>query len=205
MVSETDYENYEKKISQYDCDNLLNLWMSIEAGNTPGWAPGKAFEYLVLRAFQLEGAEVRWPYSVRIDGGEIEQIDGVVYFFFLLFLLIKLFFLKEKFGYSDGLACLIECKDESKEVNVDPIAKLRNQLLRRPGAAIGIIFSRSGFTKPAVTLAKFVAPQTILLWPGDEVDYALRRRYMRKGLVAKFRYCIEYGFPDYDIKMEDVS
>jgi hypothetical protein len=46
--------------------------MSIEAGNTSGWAPGKAFEYLVLRAFQLEGAEVRWPYSVRIDGGEKE-------------------------------------------------------------------------------------------------------------------------------------
>lgn len=185
MVSNTDYQNYEKKISQCDWDDLLNLWRSIEARDTPGWAPGRAFEYLVLRAFQLEGAEVRWPYSVRIDGGEIEQIDGVV--------------------YSDGLACLIECKDEAKEVNVDPIAKLRNQLLRRPGATIGIIFSRSGFTKPAVTLANFVAPQTILLWPGDEVDYALRRRCMREGLVAKYRYCIEHGFPDYDIKMEDVS
>jgi len=185
MVSKTDYGNYEKQISQYDQDGLLNLWQAIEARDTPGWASGKALEYLVLRAFQLEGAEVRWPYSVRIDAGEMEQIDGVV--------------------YSDGFACLIECKDEAKEVNVDPIAKLRNQLLRRPGAAIGIIFSRSGFTESAVTLAKFVSPQTILLWPGDEIDYALRKKYMRKGLVAKFRYCIEYGFPDYDIKGEDVS
>jgi hypothetical protein len=26
----------------------------------PGWLPGRALEYLVLRAFQLEGAEVTW-------------------------------------------------------------------------------------------------------------------------------------------------
>ncbi len=182
MVSKTDYE---KKISQYDWDDLLNLWSAVNAGDTPGWTPGKAFEYLVLRAFQLEGAEVRWPYSVRIDGGEIEQIDGVI--------------------YSDGLSCLVECKDQTGKVKIAPIAKLRNQLLRRPGAAIGIVFSRSEFTDSALTLAQFIAPQTILLWSGDEVDYALQNRYMRKGLVAKYRYCIEFGLPDYDIKTEDSS
>jgi len=184
MINQIDYNNYETKILQYDWDDLLNLWKSIEEGNTPGWASGRAFEYLILRAFQLEDAEVRWPYSVRINGTEIEQIDGVV--------------------YSDGIACLVECKDSSEKVNIEPIAKLRNQLLRRPGAVIGTVFSRGGFTEPAITLAQFVSPQTILLWIGEEIEYALQKRYMRKGLVAKYRYCIEHGLPNYNIRIEDL-
>jgi len=180
---ETDYGNYENKISQCDQDDLLNLWEAIEAKDTPGWAPGKALEYLVLRAFQLEGAEVRWPYSVKMDEGAVEQIDGVV--------------------YSDGLACLVECKDQVEKVNFEPVAKLRNQLLRRPGAAIGMVFSRSEFTRPALTLVQFVAPQTILLWRGEEIKYALQDRCVRKGLVAKYRYCIEHGLSYYNIIWED--
>ncbi len=69
MLGET---YYQQKISQYNLDDLQDLWREIEARETPEWASGKAFEYLVLRAFELEGAEVRWPYSVRIDGDEIE-------------------------------------------------------------------------------------------------------------------------------------
>ncbi len=37
---------------------LLVLWRQIQDKNTPGWGPGKALEYLVLRAFQIEGATV---------------------------------------------------------------------------------------------------------------------------------------------------
>jgi len=177
-------EVYRQRITRYRWDDLLSLWQSIEAANTPGWSPGKALEYLVLRAFELEDAEVCWPFSVHVRGDEIEQIDGVV--------------------YMDGLACLIECKDRAERVNVEPIAKLRNQLLQRPGPVLGIVFSRSGFTDPAVTLAQFVAPQTILLWDGDELAYALDKRAMRRGLLAKYRHCIEYGFPDYNIKIEDL-
>ncbi|UUO15978.1 MULTISPECIES: restriction endonuclease [Aphanizomenonaceae] len=87
-----------------------------------------------------------------LDGEEIEQIDGVV--------------------YADGLSCIIECKDTAKPVKIEPIAKLRNQLLRRPAATIGSIFSRSGFTEASETLAGFVAPQTILLWGGEEIKYS---------------------------------
>jgi hypothetical protein len=76
------------------------------------WDEGKALEYLVLRAFQLDGAEVAWPYTVKVKDRIVEQIDGVM--------------------YVDSLACLIECKDTSQEVNIEAIAKLRNQLLRRP-------------------------------------------------------------------------
>jgi len=147
------YLDYEKEIAQYDNERILDLWNAVKAGETPGWAQGKAFEYLILRAFQLEGADVRWPYIVKMDGDEIEQIDGVV--------------------YTNGLACLIECKDQSTSSNIEPIAKLRNHLLRRPGTVIGVVFSRQGFTDPAVTLARFTAPQTILLWTGEEVEFAL--------------------------------
>ncbi len=176
--------DYEKKIGDYNWDNLLDLWKGIELGNTPGWEAGKALEYLILRAFQLEGAEVTWPYSVRVDGEEVEQIDGVV--------------------YSDGLACLIECKDTAERVSIEPIAKLRNQLLRRPATAIGSVFSRSGFTEPALTLAQFITPQTVLLWSGEEITYALENQYFCQALIKKYRFCIERGITYYNIKVEDV-
>ena len=182
MASENEYR---RRIGQHDEAGLLGVWESIKDGDTPGWEQGKAFEYLVLRAFQLEGADIRWPYSVWMSGEQIEQIDGIV--------------------YSDGLACLIECKDQEDKVNVEPIAKLRNQLLRRPPATIGVVFSsRSEFTDPAVTLVQFTAPQTILLWRPKEVEHALRGHRMRSGLVAKYRSCVERGLPDYDITAEDL-
>jgi hypothetical protein len=173
----------ETKISTYKWRGLVRLWEEIESRTTSGWESGKALEYLVLRAFQLEGAEIKWPYQVNLVGETIEQIDGVV--------------------YSNNLACLIECKDQSEEVNIEPVAKLRNQLLRRPGSTIGIVFSRSGFTDPAVTLARFLAPQTILLWDGTEIEYALKKHAFRRGLDAKYRYCVENGFPTYNLLEED--
>jgi Restriction endonuclease len=137
-----------------------------------------------MRAFQIEGAEVRWPYSVDLGGEEIEQIDGAV--------------------YSDGLSCIIECKDQTERASIEPIAKLRNQLLRRPGAAVGLVFSKSGFTEPAVTLARFVAPQTILLWYGAEINFALATSQMRLSLTAKYRHCIEAGFPDFNVLSKEL-
>ncbi len=163
----------------------MSLWSSIEAGNTPEWESGKAFEYLILRAFELEGAEVRWPYRVTIEGEEIEQIDGVV--------------------YADGLAGIVECKDTAIKVDAVPIAKMRNQLLRRPAITLGLVFSRSGFTESAIVLARFTAPQTILLWDGEDIAYALKKKSMRKALVAKYRVCIEQGFQFHHITGMDLS
>lgn len=173
-------EEYAQRIAGYGWDDLSVLWEGIVKGETPGWETGKAMEYLVLRAFQLDGADVRWPYRVYDQGEEIEQIDGVV--------------------YADGLVSLRECKDERAKINIEPIAKLRNQLLRRPGAAIGMVFSRSGFTDSAVTLARFIAPQTILLWEGLEIAYALQRHQIRQALLTKYHYCIEFGYPNYDTR-----
>ncbi len=178
---------YVTRISGYDHSRLQELWEAIIVGDTPEWAPGKALEYLLLRAFQLEGADVSWPFRVALEeqGGEtLEEIDGVV--------------------YTDGLACLVECKDRVERVNIEPIAKLRNQLLRRPGTALGIVVSRSGFTDPAVTLAQFTAPQTILLWDGSEVKHALGETCMRSALVKKYRFCVERGIPFYNITAEEL-
>lgn len=183
-------EEYRNKILEYKWDDLKGLWEAIKVDDTPGWEPGKAFEYLVLRAFQLEGSYVLWPYEVRIGeltktetSRPLEQIDGFIY-------------------TKDGLACLVECKGGENTVNVEPIAKLRNQLLRRPGTTIGIVFSRGGFSDPALLLAQFIAPQIILLWTGEEVEIALEKRWFCKGLVAKYRVCVAKGLSDHSIRSE---
>lgn len=178
-------EEYESRIHTCDWDDLIKLWQQIVARDTPDWDTGKALEYLIIRAFQLDGSDVIYPYRVLIAGEETEQIDGLI--------------------YTDGISCLIECKDSISKVNIEPIAKMRNQLLRRPSPTIGSVFSRSGFTDPALILAQFNAPQTILLWDADEIEYALRERYIRRGLIDKYRYCISHGYPDYNITVREIS
>ncbi|MEE3717587.1 restriction endonuclease [Tumidithrix elongata RA019] len=172
---------YEIKIKSLQWDGLRSLWDDIENRNTPDWESGKAFEYLVLRAFQLDGAEVRFPYSVRLFDEEVEQIDGAI--------------------HSNGISCLVESKDfsDNTKVNIAPIAKLRNQLLRRPATAVGLVFSRTGFTDPARNLSRFLSPQAILLWDGDEIKYGLENEKICELLALKYRVCIEYGLSDYNI------
>ena len=162
---------------------LRELWQAIQAGTVVDWQPGKALEHLVLRAFELEGAEVTLPYPVSRDGEIVEQIDGAL--------------------HAEGLHCLIECKDTDAAVNVEPIAKLRNQLLRRHSSVVGCVFSRSGFTQSASTLAQFVGPQLILLWTGQEISYVLERGAFIRALRRKYRVAIEYATPDHDVTTED--
>ncbi len=177
---------YESIIQSLQWDGLRSLWDNIETRNTPGWDAGKAFEYLILRAFQLDGAKVRWPYRVKLFGEEVEQIDGVIYY--------------------GGLSCLVESKDFADKTNVDiaPIAKLRNQLLRRPASTIGLVFSRTGFTDPARHLSYFSLPQTILLWTGEEIKYALEKEEICELLTLKYQVCVEDGLPDYDVRERDI-
>jgi hypothetical protein len=171
-----------RRIRKLDWAGLRSLWLSIVVGSTPGWKAGKALEHLVLRAFEIDGADITWPYSVQIGGAEVEQIDGVV--------------------YGAGFTCLLECKDSKDPVNIEPIAKLRNQLLRRPTSILGAVVSRNGFTEPAQTLAQFLAPQTILLFEGGEIEYLLQQERMVEPLLRKYRYCVEHGLPNYDNRAE---
>jgi hypothetical protein len=175
---------YQARIEELGWEELQTLWTAIEQRDTPEWESGKAFEYLVIRAFQLDGAHVRWPYPVQLFGEEVEQIDGAV--------------------YCAGLACLVESKDLMDNVAIGPIAKLRNQLLRRPAGTVGLMFSRTGFTDPARFLAHFALPQAILLWSGEEIAYALRQKNICELLTLKYHVCVEHGLPDYDVRERDI-
>ncbi len=167
-----------------DRRTLCTCWERIDHGEEAE-RKGYLFQDLVLRAFELEGAQIVWPFEVRLDGQPVEQIDGVV--------------------YADGLSCLVESKCQEHRVNIEPIAKLRNQLTRRPSSAIGSVFSFSGFTEPVVRLAQILQPQTILLWePAYTLD-ALRAGTMTDLLRRKLRWAVERGLPDYDPRREEVT
>lgn len=175
--------DYVAKISAFDWPDLAALWTRISAHpktSIPGWASGKALEHLVLRAFELSGAEVIWPYPVKLGGAVVEQIDGII--------------------LMEGYTCMVEVKDQTDNVNVEPLAKLRNQLQRRPGGVVGSVFSSSGFTEPAVTLAYYMAPQAILLWQGPEIAFLLGKRDFKDAFRLKYRALLQHGKPDYDIR-----
>jgi hypothetical protein len=144
----------EAQIKRLRWPGWRRLWAGIPAGSTPGWDAGEAFEHLLLRAFELDKAKVRYPYEVALLDEKVEEIDGAVHL--------------------PALSCLVESKDLGHNVDIAPSAKLRNQLLRRPGGTVGIVFSSRGFTPPAFLLAHFVLPQTILLWQGNEVELVLK-------------------------------
>jgi hypothetical protein len=171
---------YEQMAGRLRHPGLVRLWDQILARTTsPTWDPGKALEYLVLRAFQIEGATVTWPYHVTSGKGTIEQIDGVV--------------------YTDSLTCIFECKDEQPALDHDPIAVLGHQLGRRPAGVIGSCVSTSGFTVTALELT-IRDHQKIALWDKDDIDYALRKGRMRRALTAKYRHCVERAMPDLNLR-----
>ncbi len=177
---------YEDRIQRLDdWTKLGSLWESIRAGDTPGWTEGKAFEYLVLQAFRLDGGIVRWPYNVLMENEVVEQIDGVVHI--------------------GRFSCVVESKHTANSVAIAPLAKMRNQLLRRHSGTIGLIFSYSGFTSPAILLAQHMAPQSILLWNGNEVEQVIQDRKIREFLEFKYRSCVETGIPDASIQKRATS
>jgi hypothetical protein len=195
MTTSVEKNEYERRIRRLQREELLALWEKIWARAPTGWPPGKAFEYLILRAFELEGAKVRYPFVVRWGASEsdsgwcaIEQIDGAIHL--------------------EGLHALVESKDEAGQVNVEPIAKLRSQLMRRPASAIGVCFSVRGFTAPARLLANMMAPQTVLLGYGSEVDACMRaapgRRPFSSVLRHKHRVATETGLVDTDVGLSEV-
>ncbi len=171
------------RIQLFNQQDLIRLWQDIITRSTAkaGWLPGKAFELLILQAFKLEGAEVIWPFEVRLFDSLIEQIDGVIHL-----------------GPST-FSILVESKDLNSAINIEPIAKMRSQLQRRSNATIGSVFSVNGFTEPALTLARFMAPQTILLWNKEDIGYCLINHVIIKSFTLKYRHHVEHGLPDFSI------
>jgi len=172
--------DYAARIRLLDWEGLRDLWDRSARGPVPGWPAGRAFEHLVLRAFELDGATVRWPFVVKLGDSVVEQIDGAV--------------------YAGHLSCLVEAKDAADAVEIDALAKLRTQLARRPAGTIGVMFSRSGFTEGAVALAGYFAPQTVLLWNGAEVTECLENERFAAVLLAKHRECVEEGAPKMSLR-----
>lgn len=173
MATEHEYIN---KIKGYqDYDSLLTLWnQKREDKIDPNeWASGKLFEYIILRAFELEGAEVTYPYFVYYHEEIVEQIDGAI-----------------RIG---NQVMLVECKDysDNRKINIDPLAKLRNQLLRRHASVFGMFFSASGYTEPVEDLVKFMGPQMIILWTMEDIDYCMENHCFVNCFYAKYKYAVE--------------
>ena len=172
-------EKYVDWVRSMGRTGLLDLWERMKEGQELGpWPPGKAFEYLILRAFQLEGAQVIWPYWSLW-----EQVDGAI--------------------YTDGLSCLVECKHWEEPVDFSPIAKFKVRVDRRPAAAIGLLFSVEGFTAPALRESYAQPLRNVLLWNGTDVSLALRGG-MRAALRVKWRKAVEEAQMDYELKAEDL-
>ena len=173
--------DYVADIRTKNTAQLLSMLTSISSGTRiTRWPPGIAFEHIVIRSFEIEHAAVKWPFPFSQGRKIIEQIDGAI--------------------YCDGLSCLVESKDYSDPINVEPIAKLRNQLSRRPMGTLGLVFSREGFTEPAKILARMMQPLNILVWEYAELEQSLASSTMRQALTTKFKYAVELGIPDYDIR-----
>lgn len=169
-----------KRAERWSRPDLIALWERIcEHEKIDGWADGRAFEYLVIRAFQIEGAPIRWPYQVTYPQkfGTMEQIDGAVYW--------------------KGRAFLLESKDLDEPAAIETIAKLRFRLEGRPPGTMGIVLSVNDFTMPAEVFAQFQSPLNVLLWGREDLDIALRGGWMVSALEQKLEYAIEEGLPLY--------
>ncbi len=167
---------YRNKAEKVDWPDIASTWKEIKGGRTPGWEPGKALEYVIVRAFRLSRLDADYPYDVPPGGQRVEQIDGIVYL--------------------DGLAFLLECKDQDR-VDIEAFAKLRNQLMRRPDTAMGCLFVADEFTMPALTLADYSVPHRIILWPGADIESAIAAKDFAGALRDKYRGLCKHGLTDH--------
>jgi hypothetical protein len=167
---------YIKRAEGMSWDDLNKFWELIKADNTPDWEGGKAFEHLVIRAFRLDGLDAEYPYDVPPGGRPIEQIDGLVHLQCYTF--------------------LIECKDK-ESVDIEAIAKLRNQLLRRPETTCGCVFTTGGFTEPALIVTDYSVPHRILLWSELNIEGCLKKKNFKAVLLEKYRHLCKFGLTDH--------
>ncbi len=180
-------EKYKDWIRAFeDLESLKGLWFKIKALEPNGLPSGKAFEYMVLRAFELDGekrATVEYPYTVSLfDEQVVEQIDG--------FISVP----------GSGIYAMAESKDQLDNVSITPIYKLRSQLARRPSNIIGCFFSKSDYTNPAKLLSHFLFPQTILLWSRRDIDFCFEHAYFVQAMEIKYRFALKEGITNLDLK-----
>ena len=183
-------EDYINEIKKKDKEGIKQLWaehVQNKKGGSIFWKSGKLFEYVILRAFEIEMSDrnsnfginqVTYPFSVSCPDfgdeskGVLEQIDGAI--------------------FVDGLFSLIECKDyEKNKIDVEPLSKLRNQLIRRHGNLFGMFFSMTPFTTPASIQVQFMAPQIIILWEFEDIDYCMENSCFIDCMKWKYEMAVE--------------
>lgn len=142
------------------------------------WPKGKLMEFLIAKAFELESREdkpvfVTYPYGVREQHNmELEQIDGAV--------------------HVNGLHALIECKDyKDSKIEISPLVKLRFRLQVRHSSAFGIFFSCTEMTDPAEYWIQFMAPQLIIFWNKEDLEFCLDNSCFVDCLETKYRMAID--------------
>ena len=177
MATSTEYESYIRKCYR---EGLIELWELYLRNDYDKdfWQDGKLLEYIVLRGFELERENsVTYPYDVEDSmfkyGKPIEQIDGAV--------------------HVDELHALVECKDYDKsKIKVEPLTKMRNQLARRHSSVFGIFFSATPLTTPAQIQVRFMAPQLIIIWLKDDIDYCIKNAKFIECMREKYRQAVEH-------------
>lgn len=160
------------RAAAFTWDDVERLWREVQRGGAAGWHAGKAFEHLVVRGFALSGLRVEYPYEVMLVEHALEQIDGMVYL--------------------GDVPFLIECKD-TQRTEIGALAKLRNQLSRRPPATMGCLFVSGGFTRGATLLSNFSPPHRITLWSGEDVGRAVEARDFAGELRKKYHELCRNG------------
>lgn len=175
LLEFSNYTDAEKKlikrIQTYNWAKLERLWNKIRDSKKTGWADGKALEYMFVRAFDLEGAEVVYPYNNQVLKAQ-EQIDGYVYVRDL------------------GTGFIIECKDWSENVSFDEMAKLHGRLIYRMASTYGIFLSKTGYTPSAVELMYVMQPHNVIMWNSEDVDECFKKHKFLKALKYKFQYAM---------------
>ncbi len=196
-----------REIRQYTRGQLREFWQFIREQHrdqtpNPGllhhdmvadksgerWKGGQAFEYMILRFFELDGAEVTYPYGpiIGLDGMK-QETDGFI--------------------YAQGLRCMVESKDWSREVGMSTVAKLKDRMLHRNSQLIGSIFcSRNGFNRTALSAAFLEQSRyNILLWDGDEIDCLISQPTGNfvKALHTKYRISLERLLPNFNTCAEN--
>lgn len=190
MAAEEEYVARIRRITSYE--ELQQLWSdhTKDKDSKDDWAKGKLLEYMVLRAFELEfiameckygrsQGHVTYPYSVgyptfdeQVSDKVLEQIDGVI--------------------CCNGLYAMVEFKDYTRnKISVEPLAKMRNMLARRHANVFGMFFSATSFTTPAQIQVQFMAPQIIILWGFEDMDYCMRHSCFVECMEWKYRQAIE--------------
>lgn len=164
-------EELIKRVRNYDWRKLEKLWTSIKNGAALNWSKGKALEYMLIRAFDLSGAEVVYPYNNTVNNAQ-EQFDGFVY-------------VKEL-----AVGFLVECKDWKSPVAFDELAKLQTRLTYRLSSTYGMFLSKSGYTSSAIEMMCFMHPHNILLWSSEDIDECFKKRKFLDALIYKYKYAM---------------